>query len=541
MASKFLGSLSNLATNELRESLLEAQNGACFICDLPVDLKLHAGAIDVDHIHPLNQGGKDEPSNFALTHASCNRSKQATDLEVARSLARFSQLSARVETATGHKPNLGDLLEENKGARHALTFKIDDSVIRFSESEIGDNRIREHEILTDRLSGERYFFAVLPIEYLHHDEMVNPRNLGNSLAALVKEFHQGNPQLHIALAWLSASASGSEVRIFDGQHKSAAQLVLGVRELPVRVFVNPDYERILSANVRAGTTLRQVAFDKSTQRRLGSSQFGERVAQYQRDHGLTEGADSFSEAQVASYFKGQQTQIKGWAVDTVRNSVTTSPENRLMSFVELAGKSTDNPLSYSTLSKTVLSRFIYAGLLDTPLGYRSDEDLNPRDLEVGQLIRLMNLIAEVILEGQVDAKTGGAKLESRAASGEEIPAGHLRAFRMCREEIFMGWIELVRQAINTQHSLSGTLFSQDKLLQVPLSDLSWLQLRNLLVNLRDLPFWRNPALSGTVFGGKQVSSFWKTIFATGQTPDGVQVIVQPVNIIEFMKSNADGS
>ena len=31
-----------------------------------------------------------------------------------------------------------------------------------------------------------------------------------------------------------------KLKLFDGQHKAAAQILLGVRELPVRVFVEPD-------------------------------------------------------------------------------------------------------------------------------------------------------------------------------------------------------------------------------------------------------------------------------------------------------------
>jgi len=65
--------------------------------------------------------------------------------------------------------------------------------------------------------------------------------------------------------------------VFDGQHKAVAQLLLGVRSLPVRMFINADPNILLEANTNAGTILRQVAFDQSIQRFLGSQLYWEKL------------------------------------------------------------------------------------------------------------------------------------------------------------------------------------------------------------------------------------------------------------------------
>ena len=67
------------------------------------------------------------------------------------------------------------------------------------------------------------------------------------------------------------------LKVFDGQHKAAAQILLGTRELPLRVFVEPDTNILLQANTNAGGKLRQVAFDAAVMRHLGSSLYVERV------------------------------------------------------------------------------------------------------------------------------------------------------------------------------------------------------------------------------------------------------------------------
>jgi len=147
-------------------------------------------------------------------------------------------------------------------------MRIEHGAVCYSLPDLHQNEISRLPLYRDELSGLQYFFVKLPIEYLFHDDRINPRAVGGSLNGLIEEFHKKRPQLQVSLAWteLKAGEAKARVHVFDGQHKATAQVLLGVRELPMRVFLNPNLDILLTANTNAGTTLRQIAFDKSVQR-----------------------------------------------------------------------------------------------------------------------------------------------------------------------------------------------------------------------------------------------------------------------------------
>lgn len=210
MGSLYLNGLTPDQRKQLEQQLHSSQKGNCFICGLPIDMVLHANAIDIDHVEPLKTGGKDDPSNFALTHASCNRSKQASDLRVARVLAQFGQIRDAV-ALENRGPNLSDVLAKFGGAKHDLCLKVGGGVAQFSLPQIGKNEIRTVPLYQDEISNLYYFFVKLPIAYLFHDDKINPRSVGGSLSGLVEEFFKKRPQLHVALAWTEMHDQGGKL------------------------------------------------------------------------------------------------------------------------------------------------------------------------------------------------------------------------------------------------------------------------------------------------------------------------------------------
>jgi phage-related protein len=534
MSSKFLRELNDLDRKNLITKLNQTQNGNCFICEKVIDPIIHKDSIDIDHVVPLSIGGKDNPSNFAITHLSCNRSKQASNLEIARILQRFASLKESL-VSENRSPNLGDVLKQAGGGSNKLFFTIDQNNLKFSLTAVNDENIYSVPIYKDSLSGFNYFFVKLPIQYFAHDDRINPRPIGSNISKLIEEFYHKRPQLHVPLGWISSLNGESSIHIFDGQHKAAAQIMLGVKELPVRVFIDPDDDILITTNFNAGTALKQVAFDKSVQRHLGSTLYWDRVDRFRSETSRNEDDLSFSERDLVTFFKGQSREMKRYILDAVRDGVTSSAENKLRDFIDYGGRGKERPLSYSSIDKTFYSFFVYQEVLTTPLNLGLETGENPRSLEMTQIIKLMNLIAENLYIDKFDPEIGTDKIESRLQKGEHFSHNHLCAFRMSKEEVLYNWLRYIRQIAGSYFINTGKPIQEDKLFQYPFPDQLWENIRRFIINLSEMPLWVNKELSETVFGGKQNNSYWQTVFESGKSPQGIQVMPQPINLLEMIK------
>ena len=534
--SKYLASLTDEQRQELERRLHDQQTKRCFICDDAIDLVLHKGQIDIDHIDPLAKDGLDAANNFALTHSSCNRSKGASNLEVARRLAEFERLQEQARQAGKRGANLGDVLERHGGAKARLRIRCGNGSVEFSLPNVDRNEIRHVPLLHDRLSGMRSFFTSLPIEYLHHDDRINPRSIGSNIRGLIEEFRASRPQLHVALAWWEASEDGEgEIKVFDGQHKAAAQILLGVRELPVRIFVDPDTNVLLQANTNAGGKLRQVAFDTAVMRHLGSTLYAERVNQYRKLRGLSDDDYSFSKQDLVRFFRGERREMERYIVDAQRDAVMHASANSLLEFVEWAGKGADRPLSYTAIERSFFKEFLYKKALDSPIDQDFELGNNPRQLEREQLIRIMSLFADIFFIGKWDPETGGRRIETRIQAGDTIQEDHLRAWRVAREEVLANVLRWLRLVIEHYFAFTAQMYDKDQLLHRRLPDPLWDHMLNFFTNLSSLPCWFDRNLSTTVFGPKQNLDFWKKVFTTGKTPTDIQILAQPLDLNQMIQ------
>jgi hypothetical protein len=534
MASKYLSSLSKENYKRLTEKLLRIQNNICFICGEKIDLDIQT--TNIDHIVPLANKGRDKEDNFAVTHESCNKSKQDANLRIARILHILKEIQKQIQESENKSASLKHLLQKYNGSKCQFKYKISGEKIDYSFSEIGDNNVYHADIFIDSLSKEKSCFIKVPLQYIFHDEIINPRGINSSISKLIKEFEKGNPQLHLSLARIDEG----KIKIFDGQHKAVAQILLGIKELVVRIFIAPDIDRLTETNTNAGSILRQIAFDKSIMRQLNNTLYFERVKNYQIDHGLSEDDFSFSEQQLIDYFKGENINIKKYIIDSIKHSITNEKENKLKDFIDFEGKAKELPISYSAYDKTFLTSLINSKLiLNTPISYKTDEGLNPRELEITQIIRLLNIVAEEIYINMFRPEVGVYRIETKILNNRDtdITDDHLIAYRMSREEILFNWLRYLKEVIRAYFINTGKIIDERKMFQYQFDEQVWINIRNFIYNLKELPLWKNRSMAATIFAGKNNYDYWKTIFETGKSPDGADVLIKPINFIEMINNS----
>ena len=532
MASKYLSSLSKDEYLALTKKLWEIQNHQCFICEDEIDLDLNT--TNIDHIVPLANKGKDSEENFATTHESCNKSKQDSNLKIAKILQRLSKIQKTVQSETSKSASLKDVLISCNGSQHKFKYKIEGDHLKYSFSDIGDNKTYQATIFSDNLSKEQTCFIEVPVEYLFHDEIINPRGINNSIGKFIKEFDKKNPQLHLSLARIE----DGKLKIFDGQHKAAAQILLGTRKFVVRVFLQPNIDRLTETNTNAGSTLRQIAFDKSIMRQLNNTLYSERVKKYQAEHGLKDDDYSFSEQQLIDFFKGDIANIKKYIIDSIKHSITNAKDNKLKDYIDFEGKAKELPISYSAFDKTILSSFVNSKLvLTTPIEYKTDEGLNPRELEINQIVKILNILAENIYINKFLPEIGTARVEKKIIDKKdtEISDEHLIAYRISKEEILYNWLQYLKKVITTYFSNTGKMFVDEKIFQTSFDEQLWINIDNFVKNLSQLPLWKDRSMASTIFSGKKNYDYWKEIFETGKSVDGALVLANPLNFIEMIK------
>ena len=235
--SRFVSRLNQNELQALKEKLNDIQLSKCFICHETVDLQLHEGHLELDHIRPLRDGGPDAENNLALTHASCNRNKGASDLRVARCLEELKSLQHSEEGRGDRGATLADVLAQHGGAKNKLPLKVSNGVVEYSFSGAGSKRrffvstlprrnernglffvissinrgyggaknklplkvsngvveysfsgagqndVFSSQLYRDEMSGMDYFFCLAPLEYIH-DDFINPRSIGSNIRGL---------------------------------------------------------------------------------------------------------------------------------------------------------------------------------------------------------------------------------------------------------------------------------------------------------------------------------------------------------------------
>ena len=521
---------------QLENRLWTFQGKICFLCERPINMD--ADQTDIDHIKPLHDKGPDEEANWALTHDHCNKKKKVANLELARAMMKFALLKEKYEGAI----TSGDVLKEYGGSTKDIYLEDKESSVLVRFEHQGQNVQVEVPIMQDPNNpAYRTFFISLPIDFVYHDEELNPRKIID-IDKLLAEFWRRNPQLHVALCRIHVDGGKGRAKalLFDGQHKTAAQILLGNKSIMTRVFLNPDKDNLKETNRRAHKELRQVEFFRSVLDSLGQDIFSVHYKRFLED---TTTSPKSEKGYIESVEGEQRNEERKNLYHYLRTMVRDSeePKNKLFSYVEMeAPRSRTWPLSYDSIEKTFFRHYLDPNPCETPIDtYDEKPDEFPRMVERKNLVTLMNIFAEETLEGKFDKGIGVFKIENRIRKGESIPQDHIKAYRMYRPAAFQIWCELFKEALSmyllARGKLTQDLKKRNRILWVQMDEENWQVVRMMVRKLASHKIWVD---TGDVISnafGQTRPEFFRKLLEQGQIDGAGKILDQPINV-QFMFS-----
>ena len=466
--------LKRQLNDDEKAQVIEQHGRRCFANGhlIPDDESVH-----FDHIRAYATGGQSEINNIAPMCPEHNRSKGTLslfDFRTRLELEKFFNGSDRL--------TLGDLLQHLQAEGEITTYglpvatELKDDSIRIESTSIS----QEYPIYECPITGWKYFYSRLPIEIIDSDDDkdqvvgLQPRYLiFDKVFSLFRHF-QVSPILQPSLGRII----DSRIKLFDGQHKAAALLWNGYRDVECKIYIDPDLRRLNQTNISAHDKFAQTRFYSSIMVLKLGSQFGVDFETYKnREDGQVKSEEGF-----VNYLRSKDDLTRGEVNNRFRsflyNSVIEDESNQLTRLVSRVNRPTaERPITMNSLTNSLFANFLYR----QPVNDNMATDAYMRSAEINAVVKLMNLLNELAL----------SQWNSEAGRSDE---NQRKLERLIRSRFMKAWSAMLKDAVCTKLEI----FDADervKALHREFDDRDLEQIKFVIARLVDWKMWESPANS----------------------------------------------
>jgi hypothetical protein len=338
----------------VRQQQLEA-NGSlrCFISGEIIS----DNDIEFDHIQPYSKDGDTEIGNIRIVIKEYNRRKGDQSLYDVRDNLRLERLFESKKNSI----KLQDILELKDVSRKNLFASI-----RHTSSDIliddGSTKL-SFPLLKDNILNVFYFYGRVPICWLENDDQegLQPRVIDYKRLIGIRDHLKIRPQLAPSIARLLSN----HLKLFDGQHKLAAQILNNNYEADVKVYISPEdtvsakklFDDLMYTNLEAHSKLKQVPFYTSTLLERLSVAYKELLDEFIESN-LQE---NHTEYHFVQFLATQKQYNKADAMKILRSAIKKAAINGspIEQFVAVASKDSAFPVTIDLLDKTLLPSTLY--------------------------------------------------------------------------------------------------------------------------------------------------------------------------------------
>lgn len=401
-------------TQTEKQELIGKYGLKCFIDNHPVKTQ---DELEFHHIIPFSEGGSTDLQNMAPVCKEHHRRLGTLSLSEFRDkleLERFFEEKREAYLDDVIKLRIG---EEKFGKD--VQYELTESNVKLYFSDKG---WATFPFYACPVTNTKYFYATVPIEHLVNDKELQPRFLiPSKLWALYSHFRR-----YTQLAPSICRLKDNKVMLFDGQHKAAAQIWSGRKEVECKIYVNPNEVAIKEANIAAHTTLRQMALYTSIAIIRLSDLYSDYWQEFEKLPGKK--SEEYFVSFLETKGKKRREAIEMYKA-AIYDSIFQTSDNRFTKYLSKETRTYDMPMSVFTLQRSIFANFV----VSPPL----EEDLEIvdvwRDNERKNMVRLLNILAEETLDGRWNPISNDAH--------------HRKAERMYRAGCVRAWSKMLKDLI----------------------------------------------------------------------------------------------
>lgn len=376
-----------MAKRQINESekaqVLEAQRSSdgslrCFISGEIIDIL--NDEIDFDHLKPWSLDGPTDLFNIRVVKREHHKKKGTKSLYEIRDEFQLQKIKSERGAI-----KLQDILQLN-GIVKKNTFWSEEN------SEITDGNFTiKVNVFQDDILSIPYFYAQVPVDWIENDdaEGLQPRVIDLKRLMSLRSHLINRPQLAPSIARLIQG----RIKIFDGQHKLAAQILNGKPNIDLKIYISPQnesgaqslFDALMRTNIDAHSTLKQVPFYTSTLlERLAVAN-----ADYLEEFKEDKPSEEHSEHGYVKFLQVEKKMTKAEALKMLLSAIKEASvtESALEPFIAEESKSASKPLTFDLL-ENIFAQTLY--LYPSTAKFNTDKDY--RDSESQNFKKVINIL-----------------------------------------------------------------------------------------------------------------------------------------------------
>jgi hypothetical protein len=342
--------------------------------------------VEYDHIHPFSKDGETSLANMRIVIKKLNRRKAAESLYDVRDNLKLERLFEERK----NNIRLQDIFELKDIEKQSTASTINGTEVSVED---GSKKVT-FPLYHDAILDVPYFYGRIPVRWLENDDQegLQPRVIDYKRLIAIRDHLKSHPQLAPSIGRLL----GTKLKLFDGQHKLAAQVLNNQTEIDIKVYVSPSeserakklFDGLMITNLEAHSKLKQVPFYTSTLLDRLSVIYKEMLDEFIAETP----PEDHTEERFLRFLSTVKSMPSAQAKEMLRSTIKVAAleSSELKEYVAAASKDASFPMTMDLLGNTIFRSCLY--LEPSTARFTSEKDF--RNEESANFAAVLKILIE---------------------------------------------------------------------------------------------------------------------------------------------------